>query len=50
MVLDCSLHVQNIKKTPVVAVKQGVMAEATIGGVNKTIDNIVNHSLFLIPK
>jgi hypothetical protein len=34
----------------VVAVKQGVMAEAAIGGGNKTIDSIINHSLSLILK
>jgi hypothetical protein len=33
-----------------VAIKQGGIAGAAIGGVNKTIDNMVNHSLFLMPK
>ena len=33
-----------------VAIKQGGIAEAVIGGVIETIDSITNYSLFLIAK
>jgi hypothetical protein len=33
-----------------VAIKQGGTAKAAIGGVIKTIDSIINHSLFFIAK
>jgi hypothetical protein len=33
-----------------VAIKQGGTAEAAISSVIETIDNIINHSLFLVVK
>jgi hypothetical protein len=40
----------NFEKTLIVAIKQGVTAEAAISGVIETIDNIINHSFFLVAK
>jgi hypothetical protein len=40
----------NFKKTLIVAIKQGGIAEAAISGVIKTIDSIINRTLFLIAK
>jgi hypothetical protein len=36
--------------TLVVAMKQGMTAEATTGGENKTINSMINHSHLLILK
>ncbi len=40
----------NFEKTLIVAIKQGGTARAAIGGVIKTINSIINHSLFTIVK
>lgn len=47
MVLDRSLRAPNIEMTLVVAMKQGLTAEAAIGGRNKMIDSIVNYNFLL---
>jgi hypothetical protein len=40
----------NFEETLIVAIKQGIIAKAGIGGVIKTIDSMINYSLFSIAK
>jgi hypothetical protein len=47
---NLSLSAPNFENTLIVAIKQRGTAEAVIGGVIKTIDSIINHSLFSITK
>ena len=42
------LSAPNFKKTLIVAIKQGGIAEAAIGGVIETNDCIINRTLFLL--
>jgi hypothetical protein len=47
---DLSLSAPNFKKTFILAIKQGGIVETAINSINKTIDSIINHSLFFITK
>ena len=47
---DLSLSAPNFEETLIIAIKQGGTAKAAIGGVIKTINSIINYSLFSITK